>query len=102
MGTSTGDLPNQQAQEPTVGEPDKLAPPSTPAEAAAPEIAKIEAPAVTPPVPEPQPAPEPVAAVAPATPPEAAPIIVAIEPPKPEVAAADPVMPRPEEIRPAD
>src|SRR5262249_30342255 len=38
----------------------------------------------------------------PATPPEAAPIIVAMEPPKLEAATADPVMLQPEEIRPVD
>ena len=103
MGKRKGDQPTPQAQEPTVGEPGKLAPPPAPAEAVSPEIAEIEAPAaMPPPVPEPQAEPEPVVAAAPAVTAEAAPIIVSIEPPKAEAAIADPVMPRLEDIRPAD
>jgi hypothetical protein len=103
MDMPKGDQPNPQAQEPAVSEPDKLGPPSTTAEASSPEIAKIEAPAVTPPPAPERPAePEPAVAAAPAATAEAAPIVVSIEPPKPEVATAEPVMLQPEEIRPAD
>jgi hypothetical protein len=96
MSKRKGDQP-----EPTVSEPAKLGPPPAFAEAASPEIAEIEAPAVTPP-PVPEPQPQPVVAVAPAATPEAAPIVLAIEPAKPEAVIADPVMPRTEDVRPAD
>ena len=99
MGNREGDQPKPQAQEPTVSEPDKLAPPSAPAEAASPEIAKIDASVVTPP-PVPEPQPEPLVAVAPAVMAEAAPIVVSTEPPKPEAVIADPVMLA--DVRPAD
>jgi hypothetical protein len=98
MGKRKGDQP-----EPTVSEPAKLAPLPVSANAVSPEIAKIEAPALTPPpVPEPQPQPERVVAIAPAATPEAAPIVAAIELPKLEPVIAEPVMPRAEEVRPVD
>jgi hypothetical protein len=99
MGKRKGDQPTPPASEPTAVEPEKLAPPPASVEAASPEIAKIEAPAVTP-APQPEPQPEPVVAVAPAVTAEAAPIVVSVEPPKPEAVIAEPV--KLEDVRPAE
>jgi len=94
MAKRKGDQPTPQAQEQAAGEPAKLAAPFQPAEGAAPELAKVEAPAVTPPpLPQPASAPEPVAAVASVETNETAPIVVAVEPPKAETAADDTITP---------
>jgi hypothetical protein len=95
MGKRKGDQPNPQAQEPTVGEPETLAPASV--EAAPPEPATSEVATVAA-----LPQPEPDAALVPATTPETAPIAATLESPRLDSAIAEPVMPRPDEIRLAD
>jgi hypothetical protein len=95
MGKRKGDQPNPQAQEPTVGEPAKLAPAT--AETAPAEPAKIEAATVAA-----LPQPEPVVAIAPAASAEPAPIAAMVETPKLESTIAEPQKPQPDEIRPAD
>src|SRR5437660_12190090 len=90
MAKRKGEQPTPQAQEraeeQTTVEPAKLDASPAPAEAAAPELAKIEAPAMTSlPQPEVEPQVEPVAAAAPVAASEPAPIVVSIEPPKPEI-----------------
>src|SRR5262249_49526214 len=90
------DQSNPQAQDQGTSEPEQLAPTAALAETALPQIAKIEAPAVTPP-----PQPEPVVGAAPAVTPEPTPIVVAIEPSEPEVAMAEPAMPLSADVRPA-
>ncbi len=101
MAKRKGDQPTPAVQPQTASEPAKLAAPPAAAEAASPELAKIEAPAVTPPAPPAE--SEPVIALGPAvSPSDTAPIAVSVEPSKPEAAPADPVTPRSEEVRPAD
>ena len=103
MGKPTGDQPNPQPQEPTVSEPDKLAPasadatPAEPAKIEPPEPAKIEAATVAA-----LPQPEPVVAIAPAATPEPAPIVATVEAPKLDSVIAEPVTPQPVDIGPAD
>jgi hypothetical protein len=99
MAKRNDEQPTPQAPEQTADEPAKLAAAPVPAEAAAPELAKVEAPAVTPPA---LPQPEPVVAVAPVVTSEAAPIAISIAPPKPEAAIVDPVMPRPDDLQAAN
>jgi len=96
MDKPEGDLPNSQPQDQTAtSKPDTLTPPSASAEAATPEPAKIEVPAAPS-------QPEPVAAVESAATPEAAPIAAAIEAPKLEAAIVEPILPRLEDVRPAE
>jgi hypothetical protein len=103
MAKRKGEQPTPQAQEQAASEPAKLAAPSVPTEPAAPELAKIEAPALTPPLPQPEPQLEPVAAAVASEP---APIVVSLESPKPEAAVVDPSAPRadlpPSDIRADD
>jgi hypothetical protein len=103
MGKRKGDQPNPQPQEPTVGEPDKLAPASV--DAAPAESTGIEATTMVA-----LPQPEPVSALAPAASPEPelvanpepAPIAVMVEAAKLESTIAAPVTPPPVDIAPAD
>jgi hypothetical protein len=95
MGKRKGDQPNPQPQEPTVGEPARLAAAST--DAAAPEPATSEAVTVAA-----LPQPEPVVATAPAASPEPAPVAAMVEAPKLDSAIVQPMTSQPDEIRPAD
>src|SRR5215469_16369077 len=101
MANHEVDQPTPQTPEQTVGEPAKIAPPPLAAEAAVPELVKIEAPAVTT-APPPQPGPEPVVAVAPTATTGAAPIAVAMAATTPEAAVVEPVMRRADDLHPAD
>jgi hypothetical protein len=94
MDKPTGDQPTPQPQEPTVSEPDKLAPAS--ADATPPEPAKIEAATVAA-----LPQPDPVVAIAPAATPEPAPIVATVEAPKLGSVIAEAVTPQPVDIGPA-
>jgi hypothetical protein len=111
MDKPTGDQPTPQPQEPTVSEPDKLAPasadatPAEPAKIEPPEPAKIEAATVAA-LPQPEPvvaiAPAATAETAPAASPEPALVAAMVEAPRLESAIIAPITPQPDEIRPAD